>query len=151
MRQLLVIGLIVSLSLVAWGQGGAPAGKKLSPFAEELIANEKALTTAQQKRDVDYLRKTFADDFAEAGVDGQLHDRGEVLGDAYEVNLKEYTPYNIEVVPLSDSAGVVTYDVIVGMAKYDEEIPRYQRVSSVWMKQDGVWKLKFQQATPHVF
>jgi len=33
------------------------------------------------------------------------------------------------------------------MVHYDDETPRYQHVSSVWVKQGDQWKLKFQQAT----
>jgi hypothetical protein len=28
-----------------------------------------------------------------------------------------------------------------------EDAPRYQHLSSVWVDQGGIWKLKFQQAT----
>jgi len=143
--------LIFGLALASGQTNPAPAAKQLTPFATQMIANEKALTDAVKSRDVEYLKRTFADDYVEAGSDGQLHDRGEVLGDAYETQLKEYTPYNIEVVALNDSSAVVTYDVIVGMVRYDEEIPRYQRISSVWVKQGEQWRLKFQQSTPHVF
>jgi len=41
----------------------------------------------------------------------------------------------------------VTYDVIIQMSRYDEDIPRYQHISSIWVKQGDLWKLKFQQAT----
>jgi hypothetical protein len=34
------------------------------------------------------------------------------------------------------------------MVHYDDETPRYQHVSSIWVRQDSQWKLKFQQATP---
>lgn len=150
MRHLSVVILIFLTAVLGLGQQAVPA-KQLSPLAEQLIANEKALTDAQKKRDVEFLKKTLADDFVSAGIDGALHPRSEVIGDAYDIQLKEYTPYNLEVLPLNDSAAVVTYDVIVAMAKYDEEIPRYQHVSSIWVKQGDEWRLKFQQATPHVF
>jgi hypothetical protein len=150
MRHFPVIISLFLASVSAFGQQTA-SSKQLSPMAEQMIANEKAVTEAIKNRDVEYLKKTFADDYVEAGSDGALHRRGEVLGDAYEIQLKEYTPYNLEVVPLNDSAAVVTYDVIVAMVKYDEDIPRYQHISSVWVKQGDAWRLKFQQATPHVF
>jgi hypothetical protein len=149
---LLILGLLVMNPCPGLAQHpGAANAKPLSPLEQQLIANEKALAEAQKKKDVEYLKKTFTDDFVVAGADGRLHSREEVIGDAYEVELKEYTPYDIEVVPLNESAAVVTYDAIIAMAKYDEEIPRYQHISSVWVKQGEQWRLKFQQATPHVF
>ena len=61
--------------------------------------------------------------------------------------LLEYRPYGLQVVQLNEGAAVVTYDVIIRMAKYDEDIPRYQHISSVWVKLGEQWKLRFQQAT----
>lgn len=147
----LLLCLLVMFSSLSRGQTAGSAAKALPPLAQELIAKEKSLAEAQKKKDIDFLKTTLADDFVSAGVDGKLHPREEVIGDAYDINLKEYTPYEIAVVPLNDSAAIVTYDAIVGMAKYDEEIPRYQHISSVWVKLGDAWRLKFQQATPHVF
>ena len=57
------------------------------------------------------------------------------------------TAPNVQVVPLNEGAAVVTYDVIIRMVHYDDETPRYQHISSIWVKQGNDWKLRFQQAT----
>jgi hypothetical protein len=46
-------------------------------------------------------------------------------------------------------AAIVTYDAIVREAPQEDQgpPPRYQHFSSVWVKQEGAWKLKFHQAT----
>jgi len=117
------------------------------PLAEHLIALEKALSIAQQKHDREFYKNTLTDDFISVGSDGKVHPKSELLGDLASTDLNEYRPYDIQVVGLNDGAAVVTYDVIVRMAHYDDETPRYQHVSSVWVKQGQDWKLKFQQAT----
>jgi len=109
---------------------------------------EKSFIDAKKGRDRDFYKRTLADDFISVGTDGKVHPRQEVLGDLPATQLAEYRPYYMQVVSLNENAAVVTYDVIVRMMQYDEEEPRYQHVSSIWVKQDGQWKLKFQQATP---
>ncbi len=116
-------------------------------FAEQLVSLEGALTEAQKKHDRDFYKRTLTDDFISIGTDGKVHPKDEILGDLPSTELAEYRPYNVQVVQLNENAAIVTYDVIVRMVHYDDETPRYQHVSSIWVKQGDPWKLKFQQAT----
>ncbi len=118
-----------------------------SQLADQLTSLEKALPEAQKKHDHDFYNRTLTDDFISIGTDGKVHPKSEIMGDFPSTQLAEYRIYNMQVVPLNDDAAVVTYDVIVRMVHYDDETPRYQHVSSVWVKQGDQWKLKFQQAT----
>jgi len=118
-----------------------------SPLAEQLMSLEKSLPEAQKRHDRAFYQRTLTDDFISVGTDGKIHPKEEILADLPSTELVEYRPYNMQVVLLNDNAAVVTYDVIVRMVHYDDETPRYQHVSSIWVKQDGQWKLKFQQAT----
>jgi hypothetical protein len=124
-----------------------PDAPQLSPLAQQLVDYEKALPEAQKKKDLAFYKRTLTDDFVAVGTDAKIHPRAEILGDLPSIELIEYRPYNIDVVQLNDGAAVVTYDVIIRMAKYDEDTPRYQHISSIWVKQGDQWKLKFQQAT----
>ena len=117
------------------------------PVAEELVAREKALSDALKKHDRGAYKNLLTDNFLSIGADGKVHPKDELMSDFASTDLLEYRLYNIQVVPLNPDASVITYDVIVRMAHYDDETPRYQHVSSIWLKQAGDWKLKFQQAT----
>ena len=119
----------------------------LSPLAEQLIALENQLVDAQKKHDRDFFLRTLTTDFVSVGTDGKTHPLSETLSDLPSTDLAEYRLYDIQVLPLNDGAAVVTYDVIVRMVHYDDETPRYQHISSIWVKQGSDWKLKFQQAT----
>jgi hypothetical protein len=125
----------------------APDAHQLSPLAQQLIDYEKALPEAQKKKDVNFYKQALTDDFIGVGTDAKTFSRADVLENLPAVELIEYRPYNIDVVQLNDGAAVVTYDAIIRMARYDEEIPRYQHISSIWVKMGEQWKLKFQQAT----
>jgi hypothetical protein len=121
--------------------------KSLSPLEQQLISFEKAIPEAQKKHDIDFYKRTLTDDFVAVGTDAKLHAKDEILEDLRSADLVEYRPYDIQVVQLNDGAAVVTYDVIIEMSRYDEDIPRYQHISSIWVKMGDQWKLKFQQAT----
>ncbi|HZE28346.1 MAG TPA: nuclear transport factor 2 family protein [Terriglobales bacterium] len=151
-------GTLVVLACVsfAWVRGIRPAAaagppsvdaKPLSPLEEQLISYEKAMPEAEKKHDIDFYKHTLTDDFVAVGTDAKIHDKNEILEDLRATELVEYRPYGIQVVQLNEGAAVVTYDVIIRMARYDEDIPRYQHISSVWVKLGEQWKLRFQQAT----
>ena len=150
-----IVTLLVSLALSAvWLRGSTPAAaqsrddaKARTPLADRLIALEKSLPDAERRHDRDFYKRTLTDDFISVGTDGKIHDRDEILGDLPSTQLIEYRPYDIQVVPLNDGAALVTYDVIIRLEHYDDETPRYQHISSVWVKQGDQWKLRFQQAT----
>ena len=121
--------------------------RTLSPLEEQLITFEKAIPEAQKKHDIDFYKRTLTDDFVAVGTDAKLHAKEEILEDLRSTDLVEYRPYDIQVVQLNDGAAIVTYDVVIQMSRYDEDIPRYQHISSIWVKMGDQWKLKFQQAT----
>jgi hypothetical protein len=138
------LSLVILAPVAAYSSDEAKAP---SPEAEQLIALEKALPDAQKKHDRDFYKRTLTDDFVSVGTDGKVHPKDEILSDLPSTQLSEYRPYNIQVVHLNEGAAVVTYDAIVRMEHYDDETPRYQHISSIWVKQGDQWRLKFQQAT----
>jgi hypothetical protein len=137
--------LIVLLSSTTFGQTAKP----LSPLDRALIDNTKAVPEAQKTKNVALLKSTLTKDFRGVGSEGRLHDREEFIGDAAEGTLKDYTVYNLHVLPVGDGAAIVTYDAVIQMPEGDFDVaPRYQCFSDLWVKQDDQWKLRFQQATP---
>jgi hypothetical protein len=137
--------LIVLWSSTTFGQTAKP----LSPLDQALIDNTKAVPEAQKTKNVALLKSTLTEDFRGVGSEGRLHDREEFIGDAAEGTLKDYTVYNLHVLPVGDGAAIVTYDAVIQMPEGDFDVaPRYQCFSDLWVKQDDQWKLRFQQATP---
>ncbi len=137
-----------SLSLAAPGQTAAPP-RSLTPTEQALIAAEKNFIAAARKGDAEYFRRTLTDDYSQVGVDGQLHDREEVLGELGSGGV-ELTPYDMKVVEVGEGAAIVTYDLIMHIPPEEDQgpPPRYQHWSTTWVKQGNQWKIKFQQTTP---
>jgi hypothetical protein len=130
------------------GQNSAPA-RALSSFEQTLIASEKTLIDAKKKDDRAFFKRILTEDFSLVGVDGTLLQKQEAVDDLGDSGLVELTPYNVTVVPVGESAAIVTYDAIVRKKPEEDQgpPPRYQHFSSVWVKQGDTWKLKFHQAT----
>jgi hypothetical protein len=147
--RIFVVLLCVSLGIFAFAQTTTSAPKPLTPTQQALVDAEKGFVAAAKKGDAEYFKRTLTDDYSMVGVDGQLHDRQETLGDLSSggVNLM---PYNIKVVELDADAAIVTYDVVMQVPPAEDQgaPPRYQHWSSTWIKQGDQWKLKFQQTTP---
>jgi hypothetical protein len=118
-------------------------------FEETAIGNEKSLIEAKKKDDDAFFKRALAPDFSLVGIDGQLSQGAEAAGSLGDTDLVELTPYDMKVVALGKDGAVVTYDAVVREAAQEDQgpPPRYQHFSSVWVKQDGQWKLKFHQTT----
>jgi Domain of unknown function (DUF4440) len=120
--------------------------KPPTPFDQSLISAEKSFIAAAKKGDPAFFQRTLTDDFSFVGSDGQLADRQEMI-DEYSDGGTDLLPYDMKVLSAGDGAAIVTYDVVLRVPPSEDQgpPPRYQHISTVWVKQGGVWKMKFQQ------
>jgi hypothetical protein len=126
---------------------GAEVPKPPTPLEQTLLANNKAVSEAYKTKDIDFLKRTVTDDFVAIGTDGKPSGKADLLENMRETKIEDYRPYDARVLPVSDGVAIVTYDCVVRMQVFDEIMPRYQRISDLWVKQGDQWHLKFQQAT----
>jgi hypothetical protein len=140
---------LVVFCLAGLGSAQNPAPNASNSLEKSLIANERSFLAAAKKGDLAYLQHVLTDDFSQVGIDGQMQDREDVLDELSDGGV-ERTPYNFKVVAAGGGVEIVTYDAVVRIPPKEDEgpPPRYQHWSSVWVRQGGVWKLKFQQTTP---
>ena len=153
----LVIIATLALAVFARDQGrtGGPSNappsgatsKNAAALTNMLIGRERSLAEAEKRKDVDYFRTITTEDFLLVATDAKVYTKEEMLQGINEVKLQELSLYDVQVLPVNDRAAVVTYNAVVQMVVGSEDAPRYQHLSSVWVDQGGVWKLKFQQAT----
>lgn len=147
MKKLILIFILLFCSfLLVFGQDSS---KPLSPLEQTLITAEKSIPEAEIKRDSETLKRLLTDDFLQVSIDGKLSGRDEIIGMMSEITIKQFRTYDFKVVPVTENVAIVTYDAILEVTSEDDDIriPRYQHLSSVWVKQGDQWKLKFQQAT----
>lgn len=147
MKTIGAIALLFGLMFTAFSQ--TPAEKTPSALEQALMAKSKAVADAIQKKDVDGLKQNLAPDFAVVWGNGRVYGRGEIIGIAHEGQIQELSPYHLQVIPISDSSAIVTYDCILRMPEEEGQFaPRYQHGSDLWVKVGDQWLLKFQQFTP---
>lgn len=140
-----LIATLVSCAIAAFAQANAPS-KSLSPLEQTLMAAEKSSIEAAKAGDTAYFKRTLTGDFSYVGSDGQLADREQMIDDRSDSGFN-VLPYNMKVVPIGDSAAIVTYDVVLRVPAAEDQgpPPRYQHCSTVWVKRGDAWKMKFQQ------
>lgn len=126
-------------------QANAPA-KAPSPLEQALMAAEKSFVEAAKKGDAAFFKRTLTDDFSYVSYDGQLYSRQEMIDERADPGF-DLQAYNMKVVTAGEDVGIVTYDVVLRVPAVEDEgpPPRYQHISTVWVKQGDAWKMKFQQ------
>ena len=118
------------------------ASKELSPFEQELIANQHKFTQAFANKDIAYVNQSIADDFRGIGTNGDFYDKDELTGIAHSGMSPDVREYDMQVIRLNDGSAVVTYNLVIPGGR-----PRYRHMSDTWAKDGDKWKLKFQQVT----
>ena len=144
----LVAVFALSFSLPALAQsptyiGAAPTDQ----LTTSLLEKETALVTAQMHGDRASVGKLIANDFVFVSYDGHSLSKGEALAEL-SGGLKGFSIYEPQTLTLTDGAVMLSYNAIVRVAVDDDEIhvPRYQRVTTIWVKDGGDWKQKFHQS-----
>jgi hypothetical protein len=145
-NHILALGIAIGLAA-----GGFAQNTPASGLERELTACLQQMMDAAKNKDVAYFQRTLTDDYTYITPNGSNADKNDIV-QAMRVEPKDTKDaqatrvYEIQVLPIGESAAVVTFNTIdPGGA------PRYQHQSTVWVKQNGEWKLKFQQTTPNLW
>jgi hypothetical protein len=147
MKLISIFSILVVLCGVALAQAAPPTQD--DRLAQDLIAKSKSIEQAMKSKDIPVLKSLLADDFRIVWSDGKEYGKGELLGAAQEGALHDFMFYNPQVTPVDSDSALVTYNAILTMPEGDDQIaPRYQKISDLWVRRGGDWRLKFEQATP---
>jgi len=110
--------------------------------------SSRAVLEAQKTKNTDAIKQLLSDDFTMVGSDGKVYDKDELIYTAREGRLKSYQIYDVKIEDVGDEAILVSYSLIVTQSEGDNGlVPRYQRVTDLWMKQGTQLRLKFEQAS----
>ncbi|HXZ30987.1 MAG TPA: nuclear transport factor 2 family protein [Terriglobales bacterium] len=145
-----IIGLSVCAMVLLWtfpaiSEASDAAHSNTASLQQQLIDLQKALVNAQERGDAEYVRNAVADDFTEIETNGNTTDKSDLVRDVHPSGQAKPAAilYEFEVLPLDENCAVVTYKAVFP----DKQLEKYQHVSDTWVKEDGRWKLKFQQST----
>ena len=106
---------------------------------EELVASPQVRSVPEK------LSVLLADDFIEFGASGRRHDKDTVLDDLAAEPGTGYQVVDLKAEALSEDAVLVTYR-IPSRTRGEFDTHGSNR-SSIWVRQDGQWQMKFHQGT----
>lgn len=124
--------------------------------AQALIEKSRTVLQAIKDKDSSALNGLLAENFHSVDMAGGISSRGEMLGSAHEGFLKDFLFYDPQAFRIDDDSILVSYNSAVTLsdnalkelAEDNLTWPRYSKVSDLWVRQGGEWKLKFEQVTP---
>lgn len=110
---------------------------------KELQVLEESLWRPETRFDFDYMNNLLADDFFEFGRSGKIYTKAESLSAPMQeihakLPLRDFTVHQI-----SNDVVLVTY-----VSEVQYETLEIGNRSSLWLKMQDGWKLKFHQGTP---
>ena len=149
--SILLFGLI--LCVVGSAQSAPPSS---DADAQALASKSKSVLEAIKAKDVQTLNGLLADNFRSIDLAGDIGSRQEMLGAAQAGFIKDFYFYNPQSFRIGDDSVLVSYnsaitlsdEMLAELAGDNVAWPRYSKVSDLWVRQGGDWKLKFEQITP---
>jgi hypothetical protein len=124
--------------------------------AQALTEKSKSVLEAMKAKDPQTLNGLLAQNFRAVNLAGDLGSREEMIGAAHEGFIKDFLFYNPQAFRIDDNSILVSYNSAITLSDAalqelaDDSItwPRYSKVSDLWVRQGGDWKLEFEQVTP---
>jgi hypothetical protein len=164
MRALLAIAVLAAMSLCGvldkLKQGGdttstsnttQPATKSPPKSVDkealkaELVKMEEEMTQASLDGDITLLARNTTDDFKITNVDGKVQNKNEALADVKkEKSIKAFSITNSDLQSYSEDSAVLSYDENVTLKNGRSGSAR---VTDSFVKKDGRWMVKSEQAT----
>ena len=108
---------------------------------QQLIELEWALWRAETRFDPEFMERTLAADFREFGRSGRVYERADTLavsGDSIEAELRDF-----QLAMLADDVALMTY-----VSEVRHGVLDLANRTSIWVRRDGRWQLRFHQGTP---
>jgi hypothetical protein len=129
----------------ALAQESAAPQSPTSSIQQQMIDVQKAFMDAGERGDANYIKNALADDFTLIETNGNSSGKNEFVRDVHPPEKPGPSPilYDFKVIELDPTCAVVTYQAVFP----GNQLEKYQHLSDTWVKQDGQWKLKFEQST----
>lgn len=110
------------------------------PWFDDLRAREMEMLDPDVRADVNRVRELLHDDFLEFGSTGRVYSKKVLLDMLRQERPSTVVIRDFAVRQLASDTALVTYRTV---GQSDQEARR----SSVWIRQDGAWRMVFHQGT----
>jgi hypothetical protein len=112
---------------------------------EKLHELEESLWKSETRFNEEYMRTIMAKDFFEFGRSGKIYSIDEVLSASYQEIVAKLPLKDFAIHEIDEKVVLITY---ISEVQYDEIEIGIR--SSLWLKNEDGWKLKFHQGTPTI-
>ena len=143
MRRTLVIAVLaLAAASIAGGQEQSPGSDQKSSVEQTIRQLDNERIQAQIHADATALDRIYAEDFIGIGPSGTVRHKPEVLSDFTSGHLKfqSITTDEVQVRVYENTAVETGLSTMVGQDK-GKAVPRDNRFTRVWVKQQGRWRL----------
>lgn len=111
---------------------------------EMLLKLEMSLWVNETRNNYEYMNHILHDDFIEFGRSGKKYTKQDVLNSLDNDIICKFPFNDLNIKELNENTYLLTYQSVL-LKIGNEEISNR---SSVWLAQDGIYKLIFHQGTP---
>jgi hypothetical protein len=115
----------------------------MGSVADELVALERGMWEIGTRGNRHWMDAHLADDFVEYGRSGRIYDKQQILDAPVGPFRAELD--DLRVARLSKVVALVTYR---STSIFGDAPPARSIRSSIWVRDDDGWKLRFHQGTP---
>jgi uncharacterized protein (TIGR02246 family) len=143
MRQTLVIAaLVLTAASIALGQKQSARREQRRSVEQAIRQLDNERIQAQIGADAAALDRIYADDFIGVGPSGTVRTKAQVLSDFTSGNLKfqSITTDEVQVRVYGNTAVETGLSTMIGQDR-GKAVPRDNRFTRVWVKQQGRWRL----------
>ena len=143
MRRTLVIAVLAfAAASIAGGQEQSPRSDQKSSVEQTIRQLDNERIQAQIHADATALDRIYAEDFIGIGPSGTVRHKPQVLSDFTSGHLKfqSITTDEVQVRVYENTAVETGLSTMVGQDK-GKPVPRDNRFTRVWVKQQGRWRL----------
>ena len=141
--QIIVGNLLALLLIAACHPDNTPPGPRL----EEIVAHERQGLDALKTGHLDVFAHLTADEAVFIDPHG-VANKAEVLKNLAGFRLEDYSIENAKLVPVSATAGLLTYKIYEKGNSHGREFSAKAFISALWVKRQGEWVCAFSQETP---
>lgn len=110
---------------------------------EQLKTLEESMWIAETRFDKEYMERTLTPDFFEFGRSGRVYKKEETISAPMQEIKAKLPLRNFSIKLIAPDVALVTY-----ISEVEYETLEMGNRSSIWLKTNEGWKLKFHQGTP---
>ena len=139
----LTVMLVLGSAPLLRGQSAAEsatAEKRITETLNQMYAAEKA-------KDLKFIFAHLAEDFAEVAGDGKIYHRSDIEAEWPNVQVNDYQVGDRVFKLMTLDSAYLSYLLEVDATFKGQPFPKRFRVTTVWTRSKGEWKVRFEQGT----